>query len=68
MKKIAVLFIFTFSAVIALAQKNKPQPTTVQSFVFGVIEEIHSKELTEKRILNIYLPEGYDPNDSIKYR
>lgn len=36
-------------------------------FVLGTIEEIYSKELNEKRILNIYLPEGYKQNDSIQY-
>ncbi|MGZ3932828.1 MAG: alpha/beta hydrolase, partial [Bacteroidia bacterium] len=33
----------------------------------GVIEELQSVELGEKRILNIYLPEGYNKNDTIKY-
>ncbi len=36
-------------------------------FVLGVIDEIQSAELTEKRILNIYLPEGYNPDDTINY-
>jgi len=36
-------------------------------FVLGTIEEIQSKELAEKRILNVYLPEGYNPNDTTKY-
>jgi predicted alpha/beta superfamily hydrolase len=33
----------------------------------GVIEEMGSKELAEKRLLNIYLPEGYKQHDTIKY-
>nr|MCU0386701.1 alpha/beta hydrolase-fold protein [Flavihumibacter sp.] len=36
-------------------------------FVLGTIEEINSKELNEKRVLNIYLPEGYNQNDTISY-
>jgi len=36
-------------------------------FVLGSIEEINSKELNEKRVLNIYLPEGYNQNDTISY-
>ncbi len=36
-------------------------------FVLGVIEEIQSVELSEKRVLNIYLPEGYNEQDTIKY-
>lgn len=67
MKKIAILLFFTCSALITLAQKNGSVQTTSKPFVLGVIEEIQSKELSEKRIVNIYLPEGYNQNDSIKY-
>lgn len=35
--------------------------------MLGVIEELESKELAEKRILNIYLPEGYNRDDTTKY-
>ncbi len=35
--------------------------------MLGVIDEIESHELSEKRILNIYLPEGYNFADTIKY-
>lgn len=68
MKKTALLLTFAFSAAIALAQKGaKPQQTTSKPFALGVIEEIQSKELAEKRIVNIYLPEGYNAADSITY-
>ncbi len=33
----------------------------------GTIHELPSKVLGEKRILNIYLPEGYNANDTVKY-
>jgi predicted alpha/beta superfamily hydrolase len=36
-------------------------------FVIGQIDEIHSKELGEKRILNIYLPEGYQEDTKSTY-
>ena len=42
------------------AESNKP-------FVLGEIIEFQSKVLSETRALNIYLPEGYNPKDSIKY-
>lgn len=45
-------------------------PTTEgypKPLVLGVIEEIQSTILSEKRILNIYLPEGYDEKDTIVY-
>lgn len=38
-----------------------------KQFVLGNIDTIYSKELGENRILNIYLPEGYDEKDQIKY-
>ncbi|MDF3027501.1 MAG: esterase [Fluviicola sp.] len=67
MKKIAILLTFTLSALITFAQKSKSPKTTSKPFVLGLIDEIQSKELAEKRTVNIYLPEGYDQNDSIKY-
>lgn len=51
-----------------LGQKKSAQKTeNSKPFVLGTIEEINSKELGEKRILNIYLPEGYAANDTITY-
>ncbi|QNN45047.1 alpha/beta hydrolase [Pedobacter roseus] len=47
--------------------KKQKGASNSKPFVLGVIDEIQSKELAEKRILNIYLPEGYNPNDSTKY-
>ena len=36
-------------------------------FVLGQIVELESKVLSERRVLNIYLPEGYDPKDTTGY-
>lgn len=36
-------------------------------FVLGKTIELHSNILNETRVLNIYLPVGYDAQDSIKY-
>ena len=36
-------------------------------FVLGEILELNSDVLGEKRVLNIYLPEGYYAKDSVKY-
>ena len=52
----------SFSQAIKTVQTDSSKP-----FVLGVIEEIQSKILAEKRILNIYLPEGYNKSDSAKY-
>jgi predicted alpha/beta superfamily hydrolase len=70
MKKIiyvATLVLFA-STTLTFAQSNKPKPAdNSKPFVLGVTEEIQSIELGEKRIINIYLPEGYNPNDTVKY-
>ncbi|MBL7701245.1 MAG: alpha/beta hydrolase [Ferruginibacter sp.] len=47
------------------AYTNKPD--TTKPFVLGKIETIHSNILKEDRILNIYLPDGYNQADSVKY-
>lgn len=65
MKKIIIL-ILLFTVTIGNAQVKK-QKETNKPFVLGTIEEINSKILSEKRIVNIYLPEGYNQNDTIKY-
>ena len=63
----------TFSALVlytafTFAQAGKTQPAdNSRPFVLGVIDEIQSAGLSEKRTLNIYLPEGYDKNDTVKY-
>lgn len=36
-------------------------------FILGVVHEIQSTQLNEKRILNIYLPDGYNPKDTSRY-
>jgi len=36
-------------------------------FVLGKIDQIHSNILSENRVLNIYLPEGYDKDSTISY-
>lgn len=62
MKTIATIFILTAFNLFAIAQTNNSKP-----FVLGSIEEIPSTQLAEKRIVNIYLPEGYQQNDTTKY-
>ncbi|RLJ80838.1 hypothetical protein BCL90_1640 [Pedobacter alluvionis] len=47
--------------------KKKKLTSNTKPFVLGVIDEIQSGELAEKRILNIYLPEGYNQSDSTRY-
>lgn len=66
--KTFIIFILTFFTTFTFAQSNKSKPAeSTKPFVLGVIEEIQSVELGEKRTLNIYLPEGYKQNDTTKY-
>src|SRR3982751_5287496 len=66
--KIFFLTLLIFCQLVAIAQTKKQKVvSTTKAFVLGVVDEIQSKELAEKRILNIYLPEGYQQNDTTKY-
>ena len=68
MNKYFTLPFLLFCTTLLFSQTNKSKPTdTSKPFVLGVIDEIQSKELGENRILNIYLPEGYNANDATKY-
>ncbi len=67
MKVTATLFTLFFFTIIWVGQPNKMESQeNSKPLILGNIYEIESKVLNEKRILNIYLPEGYNPNDSIK--
>ncbi len=66
MRFLLTLFILAIFNAMAFAQKAKPAESP-KPFVLGVIEELQSAELGEKRTLNIYLPEGYSADDTTKY-
>jgi predicted alpha/beta superfamily hydrolase len=63
--RISLSFILILFSGITFAQL-KSEPNS-KPFVLGQIEEIISKELSEKRILNIYLPEGYNEDEKSTY-
>lgn len=60
MKSALFIFLLAYWATQSFAQTTKP-------FVLGQIHEITSEHLAEKRTLNIYLPEGYSPTDTLTY-
>ncbi|RZJ33276.1 MAG: alpha/beta hydrolase [Flavobacterium sp.] len=41
--------------------------SVTKPFVLGVIDQVRSETLGETRILNIYLPEGYNPSEPARY-
>jgi uncharacterized protein len=68
MKTIIAFSILFLAATYAFGQSAKAKPTDQEKpFVLGVVDEIQSVQLGEKRILNIYLPQGYKKNDTARY-
>ncbi len=67
MKKIFTLIILASLTITSYCQKTNSNPELSKPFILGEIQELQSKILNENRILNIYVPEGYNVNDSIKY-
>lgn len=59
-----IILILTFFTTFSFSQNKIEGP---KPFVLGVIDGIQSVELSEKRSLNIYLPDGYNANDTIRY-
>jgi uncharacterized protein len=47
--------------------KPSPKNSSVTPFILGEVHQLRSSELNEKRILNIYLPAGYNKNDTARY-
>lgn len=56
------IFIISFGNAQIREQEESSKP-----FVLGTIDKINSEILSETRILNIYLPEGYNQNDTVTY-
>jgi len=68
MKKKSILIliaIYLFNSSLKAQNNNSIQNKEV--FPFGVIEKINSKELSEERVLNIYLPQGYNADSLATY-
>ena len=62
------LFFLLFLPTLTFAQASQSgQTDSSKPFVLGRIEEINSVQLAEKRTLNIYLPAGYNANDTLRY-
>ncbi|MCX6219285.1 alpha/beta hydrolase-fold protein [Spirosoma sp.] len=66
--KISLLFYFILISLSLPGQVPQArQPLDKKLFILGEIVEVSSRILNEKRTLNIYLPPGYNPKDTIKY-
>ena len=67
MRILATFLMLTALFPLLSAQSKQNPKTSTRPFVLGVIDEMYSNILGEARGLNIYLPEGYDANDTVKY-
>jgi predicted alpha/beta superfamily hydrolase len=68
MKKIITTLLCLFFTSQVFAQKKASGNTSnSRPLSIGVVDEMQSKILNEKRIINIYLPEGYNKTDTIEY-
>ena len=68
MNRLLTILLLTIPPALVFAQSKTPTPPVSSTpFVLGVIHEMQSMELAEKRRLNIYLPEGYSANDTTRY-
>ena len=67
MKPVLFIFCYIFLFSTSNAQDNALEQNHPKPFILGHIEEIDSRQLSEKRVLNIYLPEGYDRSDTTRY-
>jgi hypothetical protein len=67
MKKFCII-VSMLIAFPGIGQKKEARAgETGKPFTIGVIEELKSAVLGETRVLNIYLPEGYQGNDTTRY-
>ena len=68
MKRIIVILIIILFVKPNLFAQNSAQLHKEQHpFILGVVDTIQSIELNEKRVLNIYFPEGYSPDSLTAY-
>lgn len=67
MSKYLLLFLLLSAGTLSAQEPVKTQSINTRPFILGAVEEIKSVELNEKRLLNIYLPEGYNEKDTLNY-
>lgn len=68
MNRILLFCLLLLAPGLTYGQKQQTKPSnSTKPFVLGTIETLSSKILGEDRLLNIYLPEGYDPKGATQY-
>ncbi len=67
MSKYLLLFLLLYANILCAQESGKTPSNTTRPFILGVVEEIKSIELNENRLLNVYLPDGYNEKDTLRY-
>ena len=68
MIKTLILLALWLVTLTGYSQKTESKGDNQKSpFVLGVVDNLYSNVLGEKRILNVYLPEGYSQSDTVRY-
>jgi len=65
-----ILFVISLLCLLpswAFTQTTPAAVTKAQPLSFGITQILSSKELGENRVVNIYLPPGYNPEDTLTY-
>ncbi len=60
-------FVLFFLITSIKAQNTEKVGERIKPFILGEIDSLYSAELSEGRTLNIYLPDGYNRNDTLRY-
>lgn len=66
-RTLATLILTLTTTLLSAQSKLSKSSADALPFVLGEIRHLQSKALNEQRILNIYLPEGYNPKDTVRY-
>jgi len=67
MKILFAITLFCLFPCWAFTQTTPVAVTKVQPLNFGITQVLPSKELGENRVINIHLPPGYNPEDTLTY-
>ena len=67
MRKVSIVLFLLLNAIVNAQVNTSFDISDKKKFELGVIDELPSLILGEVRGLNIYLPEGYDANDTVTY-
>lgn len=67
LKRLNYSFVLTLLYSINAYSQSNTIDTSSKPLVLGRVETIQSKLLSENRLLNIYLPEGYNEKDTNRY-